>query len=169
MIETLHCQSLWIAPLIARDQDFYVSLYTDALTMACIAEPLSVTAAQRSFAAALRCNQMPTLGRHTWTLTDSQREQIGLLALMRDVADLPGDSAEVGAMIVPSQQNRGFAAVAIAALAGHVFAKLDIARLLTRHSPDNGLANGLMVKLGFERIADGIAPQSSCWQLLRPG
>lgn len=166
MILTLRSERLLIAPLVAADLGFYVSLYTDAATMTWIGTPMTPAAAARSLAVAVRCHTQTPLRRHSWTLTDTQRGlQVGLLALIRDAADLAADAAEVGAIIPPPQQNRGYAAEAISALAAHAFADLGIRQLVTRHSAANLLAFGLMRKLGFERLADGEGPQPRRWQL----
>ena len=166
MIATLRSERLLIAPLIADDLGFYVSLYTDPATMTWIGTPMSPAAAARSLAVAVRCNAQVPLRRLTWTLTDTQHGmQVGLLALIRDAADLAADAAEVGAIIPPPQQNHGYAAEAISALAAHAFAELGIRRLVTRHSAANLLAFGLMRKLGFERLTDGDGPQPCRWQL----
>mgnify|MGYP001438277321 CR=1 FL=1 len=168
MIATLQSKRLSIAPLSASDLAFYVDLYSDAQTMACIGQPLSTMAAERSFVVALRCNQMLTARRQTWILSNPEGFKIGILALIGGLADMRLETAEVGAMIIPAQQNRGYAAEAIATLAAHAFANLGVCRLVTRHSPANQLANGLMCKLGFERLPDGAGPQSTRWQLLGP-
>lgn len=166
MIATLRSARLAIAPLVADDLGHYLSLYTDADTMAWIGAPLSRAAAERSFAAALSGNARVPSRRRTWTLTDTVTgARVGLLALMRDVPDLAADAAEVGAIIAPPQQARGYAAEAIAALASHAFDDLGLRRVVTRHSAANALALGLMRKLGFERLADGDGLQPCRWQL----
>lgn len=165
---TLTSERLLIAPLVAEDLGFYARLYCDLETMRLVGDPLSMEAAERSFAAALRSHARAPARRLTWTLTDAATlEQIGLLALMRELPELAVDSAEIGAIIRPSQQGRGYAAEAIAALAAHAFADLAIGRLVTRHNRDNHAADGLMRKLGFSRCADSNGAQPCRWELKR--
>jgi RimJ/RimL family protein N-acetyltransferase len=167
-LATLTSARLRIAPLVASDLGFYKRLYCDPQTMALVGDPLSSAAAGRSFEAALRCHLRSPAKRLSWTLTDvSMNEQIGLLALIRELPDLGSDDAEVGALILPSAQGRAYAAEAIATLAAHAFGDLGIDRLVTRHSRDNRGADGLMRKLGFRRVADGDGAQPCRWELER--
>lgn len=167
-IATLTSARLRIAPLAANDLGFYTRLYGDPETMALVADPLSSVAAGRSFEAALRCHARSPTRRLSWTLTETTiDQQIGLLALMRELPDLTPDSAEIGALILPAAQGRGYAAEAIATLAAHAFDDLGIARLITRHSHDNRAADGLMRKLGFHRTADRDGAQPCRWELER--
>jgi RimJ/RimL family protein N-acetyltransferase len=165
---TLTSARLRITPLAANDLGFYKRLYCDPQTMALVGDPLSTVAAGRSFEAALRSHARSPARRLSWTLTDvSIDQQIGLLALMRELPDLALDSAEIGALILPAAQGRGYAAEAIATLAAHAFDDLGIARLITRHSHDNRAADGLMRKLGFHRTANRDSPQPCRWELER--
>ncbi len=167
-LATLTSARLRIAPLAANDLGFYKRLYCDPQTMAMVGDPLSTEAAGRSFEAALRGHARSPARRLSWTLTDVAIDQpIGLLALMRELPDLAADSAEIGALIVPAAQGRGYAAEAIAALAAHAFGDLGLCRLVTRHSRVNYAADGLMRKLGFRRTADGDGAQPCRWQLER--
>src|SRR3546814_14671922 len=77
----------------------------------------------------------------------------------------PGDpgAAEVGVLLAVGAQGRGHATEAIAALADVVFSAPVQRRLWTRHARGNGLAAGLMRKLGFEpmpEVADDPAPRT---------
>jgi RimJ/RimL family protein N-acetyltransferase len=136
--------------LQASDQALYLRCYTHPDLMKHISQPLSETAAIRSFFAARKFNQIAPIRRRTWMMQEKQADQpIGLLALICHDAILKPMSADIGAIILDPFQNQGFAAEAIRALVELAFAETDITTLRTRHSKMNYGANGLMQKLGF--------------------
>ncbi|HVR81743.1 MAG TPA: GNAT family N-acetyltransferase [Luteimonas sp.] len=133
---------LYLRPLGEGDEALYCGLYTDPELMRHIAAPLSIEAAQRSFGTACR-QQSPQKQR--WIIAErGEDDGIGLLGLFAD-----GEAAEIGVMLLANWQGRGYAAEAIAAMADRIFAAEAIRMLWTRHAPGNGLATGLMHKLGF--------------------
>src|SRR3546814_19157975 len=82
----------------------------------------------------------------------------------------PGDpgSAEVGVLLAVGAQGRGHATEAIAALADVVFSAPVQRRLWTRHARGNGLAAGLLRKLGFEPMPDEVDdPDPVRWHFAR--
>jgi RimJ/RimL family protein N-acetyltransferase len=140
---------LRLRPLAGGDAAFYRALYTDAHLLREIAPALDDAAAARSFAAALRDAAAARPARRRWVIVENATgADVGLLGL------LAGDEgAEVGALVIAARQGRGYAAEAIAALARHAFADLDVRRLHTRHAPANAAAAGLMHKCGFAPLA----------------
>jgi RimJ/RimL family protein N-acetyltransferase len=72
---------------------------------------------------------------------------------------------EVGVVLPPEHQGRGFATEAIAALAEHAFGVMRLQRLHTRHDDGHGLAAGLMATLGFEQTAVDTHTGRWRWQL----
>lgn len=161
MIATLHAPRLRLRPLEAGDRDLYVALYSDAETMRHIVPPQSPEAAARGFLAALAAMRASPPARRFWVMCEHSGTTVGLLGLDHDG---PG-SGEVGALIPPRHQGRGYATEAIAALADHAFGALGLQRLHTRHAAGHGLAAGLMAGLGFEPAPDAPGPHPQRWQL----
>lgn len=147
MLET---PRLHLRPLDAGDEALYVRLYSAPECLAPGGVSQSPDAAARGFRSAVAAQAS---GRLFWTMHErTLGHAIGLLGLDRDDAG----SGEVGAMIVPERQGRGYATEAIAALADHAFGTLGLQRLHTRHATGHGLAHGLMQGLGFQ--PDGMVP-----------
>jgi RimJ/RimL family protein N-acetyltransferase len=161
MIATLQTPRLRLRPMQDGDRDLYVTLYSDADTMRHIAPAQSAEAAARGFLVALAATQASPPARRFWVMCDLSGAEVGLLGLDHDA---PG-SGEVGALIPPPHQGRGYATEAIAALADHAFGALCLQRLHTRHAAGHGLAAGLMSGLGFEPAPDAPGPHPQRWQL----
>jgi RimJ/RimL family protein N-acetyltransferase len=170
VIESLSGTRLQLQPLDGSDEAVVVALYSDPETMRHIAAAQSRATAQRSFAAALRMNAATPPRRRTWAMR-LDGTTIGVIGL---VFDADGSGAELGVVLPPTRQGRGFATEAISALADHAFATLALRRLHTRHDPAHALAAGLMTTLGFARSAavDGRMGWTWCltperWQQVR--
>lgn len=153
---------LWLRPLEADDEALYVRLYSAPECLAPGGVSQSPDAAARGFCAAMAARSQPASRRCFWVMHDRGLDQaIGLLGLDLDA---PG-RGEVGAMIVPEQQGRGYATEAIAALADHAFGTLGLQCLHTRHAIGHGLAHGLMQGLGFQPGEPGQGPHPLRWHL----
>jgi RimJ/RimL family protein N-acetyltransferase len=161
MIATLHTPRLRLRPLEAGDRALYVALYSDADTMRHIVRAQSPEAAARGFPVALAAMRTSPPTRRFWVMCDLSGAAVGLLGLDHDG---PG-SGEVGALIPPPHQGRGYATEAIAALADHAFGALGLQRLHTRHAAGHGLAAGLMSGLGFEPAPEAPGPHPQRWWL----
>ena len=141
---------LHLRPIGQGDKALYCHLYTDPDLMRHIAAPMTLEAARRSFDAV--CLQGSS-EKQRWILLERSGTVptgIGLLGLFVDAEAMDGRSAEIGVMLLDGWQMRGYAAEAIMAIAGRVFASGALDRLWTRHAPDNALALGLMRKLRFQ-------------------
>ncbi len=153
-----HC----LRPLTAGDEALYCTLYGSAETMSRIGAPQDAATAARSFRAALRMNAEAPLRQGYWVIYEpADGVALGLAGLILD-AD---GGAEVGVVLPAAQQGRGHATRAIAALADHAFAAMDIVRLHTRHDAGHASAAGLMQALGFECIAADGGEKGWLWQL----
>jgi RimJ/RimL family protein N-acetyltransferase len=140
---------LHLRPLADGDEALYCLLYVDPDVMRHVAPPLGPDAASRSFRAARRDSGPGVTPRHTWVLHETATlADIGLIALVGTAAG----SAELGVLLLPDRQGRGYATEAIEALIPHAFGPLGLAEVHTRHAPGNGLAEGLMIRLGFEPL-----------------
>lgn len=161
MIAVLHTPRLRLAPLAEGDREFYVALYSDADTMRRVTAAQSREAAARGFRVALEAMRATPPTRRFWVMRTASGEAVGLLGLDHDG---PG-SGEVGALIPPPHQGRGYATEAIAALADHAFGALGMHRLHTRHAAGHALAAGLMRGLGFRPAPDTEGPHPLRWEL----
>lgn len=162
MIRALDTSRLQLRPLQACDEALYVRLYSDPVSMARIVAAQTPEAAARGFRAALASQAQPAPQRFFWAMHDRALDRaIGLLGLELDG---PG-SGEVGALIAPEHQGRGYATEAIAALADHAFGTLGLQRLHTRHAAGHGLAHGLMQGLGFQPGEPVPGPHPQRWSL----
>jgi len=155
---------LHLRPLGAEDEAFYCGLYTNPGLMRHIGMPLSIEAARNGFLKACQLNDETELRYRAWIIEERRRRtDIGLLGLIRN-----NDTAEIGAMLLGGSQGKGFAAEAIRVLVDYAFMEHDLTSLYTRHSLDNGLAIGLMGKLGFVCVAsDMLGDLGYRWQLPR--
>ncbi len=159
--------SLRLRPLGAADRSFYCAVYTDADLMRQVAETLTLAAAQRAFDLALKAN-LDSNSRARYWVMQAGAADVGLLGVVATPAAEGGLECEVGAIVLASCQNRGFAAAAITLLAGHVYSASGVTRLHTRHAGRNGSAGGLMHKLGFVALArEADAALGFRWELTR--
>jgi RimJ/RimL family protein N-acetyltransferase len=117
--------------------------------------------AQRSFTTIVEKRGKPRL---IWVIQDrDSRHPRGILGVSPD-----GKQAEVGVMLLPEAQARGFAEEAISAIADQLFLDSRFQCLWTRHASENRAAHVLMQKMAFElRRDDGQAPGEVRWQLTR--
>lgn len=161
----LHTARLRLRPLSPADEALYCSLYGDPQVMRHVAAPLAREAVERAFTAVRRhVAADPPLAWYWILAARSGDGDLGLLACVPDREDRA--VAEVGVLLLPAAACRGFAAEAIAAVAGAFFATGG-RRLWTRHARGNGPAAGLMHKLGFAP-ADGAADGATLrWELAR--
>ena len=191
----LHTQRLTMRVLDEADEAFYRALYTDAQVMRHIGPPMTAGQAGAAFAKTCRLNREPVFRYRLWVMSRNEdRTDIGMLGLRRvdhsaEVVPAPatpaeGDPmtatdvlaaairaaedipAEIGAMLLPLAQGRGYAAEAIRALVDYAFEATDATRLFTRHRREHALAAGLMGKLGFDTVPDPDAAHCR-WALSR--
>ncbi|MFL6591091.1 MAG: GNAT family N-acetyltransferase [Luteimonas sp.] len=145
-MQTFDTQRLHLRPMDDSDGAFYCRLYTDPELMRHIATPMSPERAHRSFHAAMK---QQGDARMIWIITEHGGEAAcGILGVFPQ-----DDAAEVGVMLVPHAQARGFAAEVIASIAGTLFRTGRIRRLWTRHARHNAPAGALMRNLGFTPCA----------------
>jgi RimJ/RimL family protein N-acetyltransferase len=150
---------LHLRPLHEGDEALYCALYTDPGLMRNIAPPLSDEAAQRSFRAACR-QQLPHPRR--WIISEKDgSHEIGLLGLVPDE-----DTAEIGVMLMPGWEGRGFATESMAGMVDRVFSMRAFPRLCARQAiADNPPVNRLMLKLGFQPLPPDKVWSQRNWEL----
>ena len=161
---TLMTARLSLRPLHAMDEALYCAWFTDPVLMAHIGPPLDAAQAARAFHASLRMTglQLPT----AWLWIASARDDgttaglVGLVGLVtRD--GLP----EIGSVIVPSQQGKGFAYEALSRVRDEGFVRLGLPAQYGCQLPSNARSIGLMLKLGFRQVPG--RPDRIHWQLDR--
>lgn len=135
-------------PLNRTDRDVYVQLYTDPQVMRYIGAPLKAEVAAASFDKALALQQSQSVFAPRWVLLDAGvNRKCGLLGLF---ADDDSHAAEIGLMLLPSAQGRGFAGDAIGAMVATVFAKPWVRSLWARHAPGNHAMAAVLRSTGFQ-------------------
>ncbi len=154
---------LRLRPLAGSDEALYVRLYGDTATMRHVGAAMTPATARRSFAAACRDQVAEPATRPLWVLERAvDAVAIGLLGLHLGAAR----AAEVGVLIFPEHQARGYASEAIDTVADFAFARLGLLRLHARHATGHDLAAGLMASLGFVRAPDADDGHPVRWERL---
>lgn len=155
---------LRLHPLGAGDRALYLRLYGDPATMREVGTALAPAAAARAFDAVLATLAIDPPGAAYWVLRDAAGEGFGLMALVFDAARA---SAELGLLLPPSRQDRGYASEAIGGLLPRLRAFPGLASVWTRHREGHHGAAGLMRRTGF--VADGNRDGYARWRLDRAG
>lgn len=134
-----------------QDEALYCALYTDPGVMAHVGPPLSAEAARRGFSVARRRNGDPGGTERRWAVLERHSgTAVGLLALLRGPQD-PGN-VELGVMLLPGAQRRGFARELNDAVVARAFAPggWGLHRVWARHAPGHGAAAGALEASGFK-------------------
>jgi RimJ/RimL family protein N-acetyltransferase len=155
---------LHLRPIGAADEALYCQLYTDPGLMRHIAEPMTEEAAKRSFQAALK-QQSPT--RQRWIIREHrQAGGVGLVGLFVD--KLEPDVAEIGVMLLAAGQGKGYGTESMAGIVDRAFSMMPMRLLWIRQSVSNTSVDGMMTKLGFQRMASTrIGEHERYWELSR--
>lgn len=141
---------LHLRPLRAEDEALYCTLYTDPDVMSHIGKPLEPEAARRQFAIACRRNGAGDGMERRWTVSDrSTGRPVGLLALLADRADR--DNVELGVMLLPAAQGRGFARELNDAVVARAFGTggWGLRRVWARHASGHAAAAAALGASGF--------------------
>ena len=138
---------LRLSPLSGCDEAdaaLYCRIYCDHVLMRYVSEPLSTADAARSFT--LACRQNATGAGSEWWVAATRDAcvRIGLLGKVRRDCHV-----ELGVMLLPSWQGKGYAFEAIVGLVERSFAQ-DAEVVRMSHSADNAAMAALMRKLRFE-------------------
>lgn len=97
-----------LRPLLLSERELYIKLYSSARVMRFIAPPLTVEQAEKSFQAALMCHQKEPLQRlFLAVLPIQQLQAVGICAVT--AVDWQLGQAEIGNMLLPEAQGRGYA------------------------------------------------------------
>ena len=140
---------LWIRPLTSDDEDLYIALFTDALTMQFIAPALSVARAQRSFRAYLRSSRSAREWLFLALIDKSSEQPFGICTIQQ--LDERRRRAEAGIMLKPAVHGRGFAKEGLAAVVGRAFAVLPIDEVWLEVAAANAVVQRVALSVGFTR------------------
>ncbi|HEY1034134.1 MAG TPA: GNAT family N-acetyltransferase [Pseudoxanthomonas sp.] len=164
-LPTLVTSRFQLRPLAYRDEDFYVSVYTDEALMRFVGQPMTPTSAADAFRAFLKSNARGDLRRACCWMIEQPGDDaaIGLLALIPH-----SDAAEIGVMVSGAWQGRKVAQETIGFLSAFLLRHSDWTRTFSRHVRDNEAGAGVMRRLGFSEMRDvpgGIAFRG--WEMTR--
>jgi RimJ/RimL family protein N-acetyltransferase len=138
---------LLIRPLTEQDIQLYLSLYTNADTMAFVGKPLQPGEAVNSFQIALRLNAEAPFKRLFLTIVD-QEQAAGLCAINQWNSET--SFVEVGIMLLKPWHGEGYAKEALAALIRQVQQWFPGAIIKGDLDPQNKAAVQLVLKTGFQ-------------------
>lgn len=150
----------------AGDEALYCALYCDAQVMRYVGVPLTEAAARRAFAATLRINAACCWIPSYWTMLERHSgTRIGLVGL---VSGASKEQAELGILILPSWQGRGYAADALSMLMRQACAATSLSCLHARHAAGNAAIFSVLTRLGFaHRLTTAGPPFAHHWELCR--
>lgn len=150
MLQEFATSRLVFRPMAEADAAVFCDLYTDAVTMRFIGEPLSHERATRGFRRALTLMRRPTADQAFFTLSARDSgEHVGIGSLQH--LDIPGRSAEVGMMICSPYRDRGFAREGLSALIEFAFAQLPVNEVWARVHADHTVVEKLVIGVGLKR------------------
>jgi RimJ/RimL family protein N-acetyltransferase len=146
----IRSERLTMRSIAPEDEAFYCSLYTDAQVMQHVHEPQSQTEAREGFRKVLDSMRQPTFERRVLVLIDSATQEPIGISSVRMLRGRPGH-AEVGTLLKPGMQERGFGLECSEALISQTFTRKQIDTLVAYAADDNSKVEKLLVDLGFER------------------
>ena len=128
--------------------------------------PLSEVAARRAFTATLRINASCSWVPSYWAIVERQSSaRIGLAGL---VCGASQDGAELGILVLPGWQGRGYAADALSMLISQACSAASLNRVHARHAAGNEAMSSVLHRLGFARTSNDAALSPGChWELSR--
>ena len=142
---------LTLQALAPDDEDLFVGLYTDPVTMQHIAPPLAPAPAAASFAAALGQWRRACPRFLYWAVRRNRgMNGVGMVALSFDPTT-PGQ-VEVGIMLGTGVLGQGLSTRALGLLAGHAFEHGLAGTLVAQHAHGNLASQRMLERLGFERM-----------------
>jgi RimJ/RimL family protein N-acetyltransferase len=150
---------LW--PLAALDthRALYGAVYGEPVVMRLVAPAVPEVRMDDSFDASLQASLAARLPSR-WCAFDAVTGRgIGLVGSLHD----PGSArVELGALLLPEAQGKGFAREALATLMAAFAPRPDVSCFWSRHHPDNGPMRSVLERLAFTR--DGTLGGLHRWQ-----
>ncbi|MBY4599385.1 GNAT family N-acetyltransferase [bacterium BD-1] len=160
MLATLDTPRLVLRPLADDDEDFYVKLFTDPVTLARIAPPQTPEQARAGF--------------RTWLARDRRLWPLWVMVRREDQArlgvvglDTIDGVAEIGVVCPPAAHGQGYGPEAALAMLAHAFGVMGFPRIEGRHVADHPVVDRRMRELGFLPGPTGAPPHPRRWVLTR--
>ncbi|WP_310207167.1 GNAT family N-acetyltransferase [Rheinheimera pacifica] len=160
-LQTVCCSSarLQITLLSEDDRVLYCSLMTDKASMSYISSPLSEDKAQRSFEAAIKCNQQQQIQRCYFRVAlKSNHQSIGIASVNQ--LDLAKKHAEIGRMLSPQWHRKGLGTELSEMLIRWLVTELGITTITKQIQAANLAAVCSAQKLGFTKVVSQPYPSS---------
>lgn len=141
-----------LSPFDNSDRDLFIELSMSPQTMEHVYTPFTYEEANAAF----KAKSLP------WTITSDNWFTLGITEIVfgeklgsigLKMVDREAKVAEVGFMMKPSAQGKGFASEALSLLKGYAFAELKLNKLTAICSVNNTGSYKLLEKLGFQREA----------------
>lgn len=166
----LQSERLGMRSLASGDEDLYCDLYMNSEVMRYVGQPLSRDAALEGFRTSLERMRLPNFDRRVVVLLDRATQEAIGISSVRLLAGKPG-RAEVGTLLKPGLQDRGFAEECSTALISQAFTRPQIDELIAYSTPGNAPVERLLTDLGFTR-GKALAPTDSrpariAWKITR--
>jgi len=160
MLQTIQTQRMQLRPLAAADEDFYVQLFTDPVTLARIAPPQTPEQARGGF--------------RTWLARDWRQHPLWVMVRREDQArlgvvglDTLDGVPEIGVVCPPSAHGQGYGPEAAFAMLAHAFGVMGFERIEGRHVAEHPVVDRRMRELGFLPGPAGAPPHPRRWVLTR--
>ncbi|MDP4535284.1 GNAT family N-acetyltransferase [Alkalimonas collagenimarina] len=131
-----------------KDQTLYLSLYSTDEIMRFITEPLTETAAERSFQFALRCAEQRPL-RRLFLVVESKNKGVALGVVGISSLDWQQQSVEYGLMLTKTGQGKGYAPEVTKACLAHLTQTIGMKRVWVDISEQNKAALKVARMVGF--------------------
>jgi RimJ/RimL family protein N-acetyltransferase len=151
-------ERLHLRLLAEGDEVLFHGLYTDPETMRFIGPPLSVEKAAKSFQKIVaRQREAALKGRFLAILEKATLQPLGICGT--SLHDGGALRLEVGIVLRPQAQSRGFAREALAALMKRIFAMSPIEEIYVRFSAQCPAVERLNIHLGFTPCATEVTEE----------
>lgn len=147
---TIQSERLSMRSLTSADEAFYCSLYEDAQVMRHVGAPLAHQEALEGFRQCLDGMSKAAFERRIVVLLDRASQQPIGISSIRLLRGARGH-AEVGTLLKPDIQDKGFALECSTALITQAFTRPQVATLVAHSSEGNTAVERLLTELGFTR------------------
>lgn len=140
-----------LKPIAESDLDLYVSISTCAEIMRYVYDPMTEQQAEQAFAERLLPWQYESDTWLSFTIFDSKRElKLGSIGLK--IIDHQARIAEVGFMLLPAEQGKGYASAALAQIHQLAFEQMSINELAAICDVRNKSSMSLLQKHGYTQL-----------------
>jgi RimJ/RimL family protein N-acetyltransferase len=157
MIET---DVLYLKKLKKSDLSFYQRIYTDKKLVKYVCPVLDNTLAENYFKLTLKIMSKPNPKMVLYVIYETKsNNKIGVIGLRWN--QKTEDSVEIGIIVLPSRQRKGFAHHAKSSLIEYAFNSMKINSIIANCDEDNEVANLANQKLGFEKVKTFLSEKSN--------